>query len=107
MVRYIGVSAIERLVRNVGKVEFIAALADEIEADCPGKTELHSEILQLPAVHIVVEYEPQPRVEGEIQQERMHRDIDLIPMLPDLKDLYGGTLGKTTRRPLARIRSAG
>jgi len=36
--------------------------------DCPGKTELHREILLRPDVRVVVEYEPQSRIEGEIQQ---------------------------------------
>nr|PZN75549.1 MAG: ornithine cyclodeaminase [Pseudomonadota bacterium] len=36
--------------------------------DCPGKTELHADILRRPDAHIVVEYEPQSRIEGEIQQ---------------------------------------
>ncbi|MGH8138995.1 MAG: ornithine cyclodeaminase [Steroidobacteraceae bacterium] len=36
--------------------------------DCPGKTELHVDILRRPDARIVVEFEPQCRVEGEIQQ---------------------------------------
>ncbi len=36
--------------------------------DCPGKTELHPDILRRPDVRVVVEFEPQARVEGEIQQ---------------------------------------
>jgi ornithine cyclodeaminase len=36
--------------------------------DCPGKTELHAEILRRPDARVVVEYEPQSRIEGEIQQ---------------------------------------
>jgi ornithine cyclodeaminase len=39
-----------------------------VGGDCPGKTELHREILFMRDTHIVVEYEPQTRVEGEIQQ---------------------------------------
>lgn len=39
-----------------------------VGGDCPGKTELHADILQRPDVRIVVEYEPQSRIEGEIQQ---------------------------------------
>ena len=34
----------------------------------PGKTELHADILRLPRARIVVEFEPQARIEGEIQQ---------------------------------------
>jgi ornithine cyclodeaminase len=39
-----------------------------VGGDCPGKTELHADILRAPGVRIVVEFEPQARVEGEIQQ---------------------------------------
>lgn len=39
-----------------------------VGGDCPGKTELHPDILRRPDVRIVVEYEAQSRVEGEIQQ---------------------------------------
>ena len=39
-----------------------------VGGDCPGKTELHRDILLRPDVRVVVEYEPQSRVEGEIQQ---------------------------------------
>lgn len=39
-----------------------------VGGDCPGKTELHVDILHRPDVRIVVEYEPQSRIEGEIQQ---------------------------------------
>ncbi|MGB9152799.1 MAG: ornithine cyclodeaminase [Alphaproteobacteria bacterium] len=37
-----------------------------VGGDCPGKTELHPDILK-PA-RVVVEYEPQTRIEGDIQQ---------------------------------------
>ncbi|MDQ3059120.1 MAG: ornithine cyclodeaminase [Pseudomonadota bacterium] len=36
--------------------------------DCPGKTELHPDILRRPDARVIVEYEPQSRLEGEIQQ---------------------------------------
>jgi ornithine cyclodeaminase len=39
-----------------------------VGGDCPGKTELHPDILRRPDCRVVVEYEPQSRVEGEIQQ---------------------------------------
>ena len=39
-----------------------------VGGDCPGKTELHADILRMPEARVVVEYEPQSRVEGEIQQ---------------------------------------
>ena len=37
-----------------------------VGGDCPGKTELHADILH--AAKVVVEYEPQSRIEGELQQ---------------------------------------
>ena len=37
-----------------------------VGGDCPGKTELHPDILR--AARVVVEYEPQSRIEGELQQ---------------------------------------
>jgi len=117
-----------------------------VGGDCPGKTELHRDILARADVRVVVEYEPQSRIEGEIQQmppdfvvtefadvvrgrapmrasaseitvfdsvgfaledysalRFLHelageqpgrcRQIDLVPMLEDPKDLFGGTLG--------------
>jgi ornithine cyclodeaminase len=39
-----------------------------IGGDCPGKTELHADVLRLPEARVYVEYEPQSRIEGEIQQ---------------------------------------
>lgn len=39
-----------------------------VGGDCPGKTELHVDILRRPDARIVVEFEPQSRIEGEIQQ---------------------------------------
>lgn len=128
-----------------------------IGGDCPGKTELAREILFMPRTHIVVEYEPQSRIEGEIQQlppgfpvtefaaianghvpgrrsadevtifdsvgfaiedysalrhlyrlacesPRRAREIDLVPMLDDPKNLFGGTVGRGGR---AQFRAAG
>ena len=37
-----------------------------VGGDCPGKTELHAEVLR--AASVFVEYEPQTRIEGDIQQ---------------------------------------
>ena len=37
-----------------------------VGGDCPGKTELHANVLQ--AARVFVEYEPQTRVEGDLQQ---------------------------------------
>ena len=38
-----------------------------VGGDCPGKTELHGDILN--AAKVFVEYEPQSRMEGEIQHQ--------------------------------------
>ena len=39
-----------------------------VGGDCPGKTELHPDVLRMPNVNVFVEYEAQSRIEGEIQQ---------------------------------------
>ena len=39
-----------------------------VGGDCPGKTELHAGILLRPDARVVVEFAPQSRIEGEIQQ---------------------------------------
>jgi ornithine cyclodeaminase len=39
-----------------------------VGGDCPGKTELHRDILLRPESRVFVEYAPQSRIEGEIQQ---------------------------------------
>jgi ornithine cyclodeaminase len=47
-----------------------------VGGDCPGKTELHGDILRRPDARVIVEYEPQSRVEGEVQQ--MPADFPVI-----------------------------
>ena len=49
-----------------------------VGGDCPGKTELHADILRMPDARVVVEYEPQSRIEGEIQQLRRRLPGDRI-----------------------------
>jgi ornithine cyclodeaminase len=49
-----------------------------VGGDCPGKTELHPDILRMPDVRVVVEFEPQSRHEGEIQQ--MPADYPVIEL---------------------------
>lgn len=39
-----------------------------VGGDCPGKTELHADILRRKDARVIVEYAPQCRIEGEIQQ---------------------------------------
>ncbi len=55
-----------------------------VGGDCPGKTELHGDILTRPDVRIVVEYEPQSRIEGEVQQ--LHETFPVI----ELSDVITG-----------------
>jgi ornithine cyclodeaminase len=130
-----------------------------VGGDCPGKTELHVDILRRPDARIVVEFEPQARIEGEIQQlhtsepateladvlrgkhpgrsaagevtvfdsvgfalndfsalRYLHRlsgeqrelesNIDLVPILDDPKDLFGGLVGVAQqRRRAAQLRA--
>ena len=47
-----------------------------VGGDCPGKTELHPEVLR--AARVFVEYEPQTRVEGDIQQ--MPADFPVVEL---------------------------
>jgi ornithine cyclodeaminase len=47
-----------------------------VGGDCPGKTELHGEILRRADARVIVEYELQSRVEGEVQQ--MPADFPVI-----------------------------
>ena len=128
-----------------------------VGGDCPGKTELHPDVLRLPGMRVVVEYEPQSRHEGEIQQmppdfpvvelaqvvrgeavvrrsdsditlfdsvgyaledysalrflhgliqqqKSPRRQLDLVPELPDPKDLFGGTIGAGRAAGRARAR---
>ena len=55
-----------------------------VGGDCPGKTELHPDILRRPAARIVVEFEPQARIEGEIQQ------LDAAARVIELADVVSG-----------------
>jgi ornithine cyclodeaminase len=55
-----------------------------VGGDCPGKTELHVDILRRPDARIVVEFEPQARIEGEIQQ------LDASVRVTELTDIVTG-----------------
>ena len=59
-----------------------------VGGDCPGKTELHREILLRPDVRVVVEYEPQSRIEGEIQQ--MDADYEVTELAAVLSGRAAG-----------------
>ena len=56
-----------------------------VGGDCPGKTELHPDILRRTDARIVVEFEPQARIEGEIQQ------LDAAARVIELADVVSGT----------------
>jgi ornithine cyclodeaminase len=55
-----------------------------VGGDCPGKTELHADILRAPGTRIVVEFEPQARIEGEIQQ------LDAASRVAELAEILAG-----------------
>jgi ornithine cyclodeaminase len=73
-----------------------------IGGDCPGKTELDPEILFRADARVVVEFEPQSRIEGEIQQ--------LPPSFPVAElsaVLSGKTRGRTHERDVTIFDSVG
>lgn len=55
-----------------------------VGGDCPGKTELHADILRRPDARVIVEFEPQCRIEGEIQQ------MDPAFPVTELSDVLAG-----------------
>jgi ornithine cyclodeaminase len=57
-----------------------------VGGDCPGKTELHVDILRRADARIVVEYEPQSRLEGEVQQ------LDASFPVIEFSDVVSGTI---------------
>jgi ornithine cyclodeaminase len=54
-----------------------------VGGDCPGKTELHADVLR--GARVFVEYEPQTRIEGDIQQ--LPKDFPVV----DLWRVLAGT----------------
>jgi ornithine cyclodeaminase len=73
-----------------------------VGGDCPGKTELHADILRMPNVRVVVEYEPQSRIEGEVQQ--MESDYPVV----EFADIVRGTApGRTTPQDITVFDSVG
>jgi ornithine cyclodeaminase len=73
-----------------------------VGGDCPGKTELHADILRRPDARVVVEYEPQSRVEGEIQQ----LDPE-FPVTELAKVLAGRAAARTSERDVTIFDSVG
>jgi ornithine cyclodeaminase len=73
-----------------------------VGGDCPGKTELHPDILRRSDVRVVVEFEPQSRIEGEIQQ--MESDF----MVAELTDVLAGRRpGRVSDREVTIFDSVG
>ena len=73
-----------------------------VGGDCPGKTELHPDILRRPDARVVVEFEAQSRIEGEIQQ--------LDPSFPviELSEIAAGRArGRTSEREVTIFDSVG
>jgi ornithine cyclodeaminase len=73
-----------------------------VGGDCPGKTELHPDILRRSDVRVVVEFEPQSRIEGEIQQ--MESDF---PVAEFTDVLAGRRPGRVSEREVTIFDSVG
>ena len=71
-----------------------------VGGDCPGKTELHADVLRKAAVF--VEYEPQTRIEGEIQQ--MDADFAVTELW---QVLNGKAAGRSTPEQVTVFDSVG
>lgn len=71
-----------------------------IGGDCPGKTELHADVLR--AGSIFVEFEPQTRVEGDIQQLPADH-----PVSPLWEVLAGQRQGRTANEEITIFDSVG
>jgi len=71
-----------------------------VGGDCPGKTELHADVLR--NARVFVEYEPQTRVEGDIQQlPADHPVVDLWRVLA------GSEVGRESRDQVTVFDSVG
>jgi ornithine cyclodeaminase len=71
-----------------------------VGGDCPGKTELHADVLR--GARVVVEYEPQTRIEGDIQQ--LPADFPVV----DLWRVLAGTVpGRQDARQVTVFDSVG
>lgn len=71
-----------------------------VGGDCPGKTELHPDILK--TARVIVEYEPQTRIEGDIQQ--MPADF---PVTELWKVLTGAEQGRQSETQVTVFDSVG
>jgi ornithine cyclodeaminase len=73
-----------------------------VGGDCPGKTELHGDVLRMPDMRVVVEYEPQSRIEGEIQQ--MPADFPVIELAQVVR---GEAVARRSARDITLFDSVG
>ncbi len=73
-----------------------------VGGDCPGKTELHPDILSRQDARVVVEYGPQSRIEGEIQQMPAS-----FPVIELAQVLAGQVPGRVSDRDVTIFDSVG
>jgi ornithine cyclodeaminase len=73
-----------------------------VGGDCPGKTELAAAILARPDARVVVEYAPQSRIEGEVQQ--MPADF---PVIEFVEVLDGRATGRASDAEVTIFDSVG
>jgi ornithine cyclodeaminase len=73
-----------------------------VGGDCPGKTELHGDVLRMPGMRVVVEFEPQSRIEGEIQQ--MPADYPVIELAQVVR---GEVVARRSERDITLFDSVG
>lgn len=71
-----------------------------VGGDCPGKTELHPDVLR--AARVFVEYEPQTRIEGDLQQ--MPADFEVTELW---QVLTGRAAGRRTDEEITVFDSVG
>ncbi len=71
-----------------------------VGGDCPGKTELHADVLR--GARVFVEYEPQTRVEGDIQQ--LPHDFPVVDLW---RVLTGAAEGRQHRQQVTVFDSVG
>ncbi len=71
-----------------------------VGGDCPGKTELHADVLR--GARVFVEYEPQTRVEGDIQQ--LPKDFPVVDLW---RVLAGAAEGRQQRDQVTVFDSVG
>src|SRR5690606_7857038 len=73
-----------------------------VGGDCPGKTELHADILRRADARVVVEYEPQTRIEGDIQQLE-----PTFPVIEVAEVVSGKTPGRANEKEVTIFDSVG